>query len=77
MWAFMFVCRHVCHTQAQPCLSTGWALNRCFAWGFGIVAVLAQGGGAGIVQPLVQHLKYTDWTRRCTIPLCMYVQPCS
>ena len=29
-----------------------------------------------IVQPLVQNLKYTDWTRRCTIPLCMYVQPC-
>ena len=45
MWAVMCVCRHVCHTQARSCLSTGWALNRCFAWGFGTVAVLAQGGG--------------------------------
>ena len=45
MWAVMCVCCHVCHTQAQSCLSTGWALNRCFAWGFGTAAVLAQGGG--------------------------------
>ena len=35
---------HVC-LQARSCLSTGWALNRCFAWFFGTVAVLAQGGG--------------------------------
>ena len=47
MWAVMCVCRHVCHTQARSCLSAGWALNRCFAWGFGTAAVLAQGGGAG------------------------------
>ena len=45
MWAVMWVCQHVCHTQAQSCLSTGWALNRCFAWFFGTTAVLAQGGG--------------------------------
>ena len=45
MWAIMCVCHHVCHTQARPCLSTGWALNRCFAWFFGTVAVLVQGGG--------------------------------
>ena len=45
MWAIMCVCHHVCHTQARSCLSTGWALNRCFAWFFGTVAVLAQGGG--------------------------------
>ena len=49
MWAVMCVCRHVCHTQARSCLSTGWALNRCFAWGCGTAAVLAQGGGG--VQP--------------------------
>ena len=47
MWAVMCVCRHVCHTQAQSCLSTGWALNRCFAWFFGTAAMLAQGGGRG------------------------------
>ena len=47
MWAVMCVCRHVCHTQAQSCLSTGWALNRCFAWVSGTAAVLAQGGGGG------------------------------
>ena len=51
MWAVMCVCRHVCHTQAQACLSTGWALNRCFAWFFGTAAVLAQGGGRGTVHP--------------------------
>ena len=45
MWAIMCVCHHVCHTQGRSCLSTGWALNRCFAWFFGTVAVLAQGGG--------------------------------
>ena len=26
-------------------LSTGWALNRCFAWTFGTVTLLARGGG--------------------------------
>ena len=26
----------------------GWALNRCFAWTFGTVAVLAQRGGGGL-----------------------------
>ena len=45
MWAVMCVCHHVCHTQARSCLSTGWALNRCFPWVFGTAAVLAQGGG--------------------------------
>ena len=45
MWVIMCVCHHVCHMQARSCLSTGWALNRCFAWFFGTVAVLAQGGG--------------------------------
>ena len=50
MWAIMCVCHHVCHTQAQSCLSTGWALNRCFAWFFGTVAVLPQGGGGGVVR---------------------------
>ena len=47
MWGVMCVCHHVCHMQARSCLSTGWALNRCFAWFFGTVAVLAQGGGRG------------------------------
>ena len=28
----MCVYCHVCHTQAQSCLSTGWTLNRCLAW---------------------------------------------
>ena len=37
---------HVCcHAHAQPCLSTGWALNRHFDLTFGTAAVLAQGGG--------------------------------
>ena len=45
MWAVMCFCCHVCHTQARSCLSTGWTLNRCFAWFFGTAAVLAQGGG--------------------------------
>ena len=45
MWAVMCVCRRVCHTQAQSCLSTRWALNRYFAWVSGTAAVLAQGGG--------------------------------
>ena len=45
MWAIMCVCHNACHMQARSCLSTGWALNRCFAWFFGTVAVLAQGGG--------------------------------
>ena len=45
MWAVMCVCHQVCHMQAWSCLSTGWALNRCFAWFFGTVAVLAQKGG--------------------------------
>ena len=31
--------------HARPCLSTGWALNHCFAWTFGTTAVHAQGGG--------------------------------
>ena len=35
MWAVMCVCRHVCHMQAESCLSTEWALNHCFAWVFG------------------------------------------
>ena len=25
MWAVMCVCRHVCHMQAQSCLSTEWS----------------------------------------------------
>ena len=45
MWAVMCVCRRVCHTQAQSCLSTRWALNRYFAWVSGTAAVLPQGGG--------------------------------
>ena len=55
MWAVMCVCCHVCHTQARSCLSTGWALNRCFAWGFGTAAVLAQGGG-GVVWLLLEEM---------------------
>ena len=65
MWAVMCVCRHVCHTQAQSCLSTEWALNRCFAWVSGTAAVLAQAGGGvlkmlGIlwgIQILMQRMK--------------------
>ena len=45
MWAIMCVCHHVCHKQTRSCLSTGWMLNHCFAWVFGTVAVLVQGGG--------------------------------
>ena len=55
MWAIMCVCHYVCHTQARSCLSTGWALNRCFAWFFGTVAVLAQGLGG--VHALRKHLQ--------------------
>ena len=33
------------HARAR--LSTGWALNRCFAWTFGTATVLAQGGWGG------------------------------
>ena len=33
---------------STACLSTEWASNRCFAWTFGTVAVLAQGGGVNI-----------------------------
>ena len=39
------VCCHVCCAHAQPCLSTGWALNRRFGRTSGTAAVLAQGGG--------------------------------
>ena len=48
MWAVMCVYHHVCHTQARSCLSTGWALDRCFAWFCETVAVLAQGEGGGV-----------------------------
>ena len=56
MWAVMCVCHHVCYTQARSCLSTGWALNRCFAWFFGTAVVLAQGGGRGMLTPHVPRL---------------------
>ena len=39
------LCCRVCRARAWACLSTGWALNRCFAWPFGTAAVLAQRGG--------------------------------
>ena len=50
----------VCRAQAWSCLSTGWALNRCFAWTFGTAAVLAQGGH-------IQHSPSTPTTglREC------------
>ena len=52
MWAVMCVCRHVCHTQAWSCLSTRWALNRCFAWFFGTAAGRAgEGAGHGPGRP--------------------------
>ena len=41
------LCCHVGRAHARPCLSTAWALNRCFAWILGTMAVLAQGGGGG------------------------------
>ena len=41
----VMLCCRVCGAQAPACLSTGWALNRCFAWIFRTAAVLAQGGG--------------------------------
>ena len=43
------LCRRVCRAQARACLSTGSALNRCFAWTFGTASVLAQGVGATLV----------------------------
>ena len=49
------LCGYVCHTHAQPCLSTGWALNRCFAWTFGAAAVLARGGGGGFYAAILEH----------------------
>ena len=58
MWAVMCVCRHVCHTQAQSSLSTGWALNRCFAWIFGTTAVLVQGVG-GVQRSIKKMLRVT------------------
>ena len=62
MWAVTCICRHVCHTQAWSCLSTGLALNRCFASFFGTAAVLAQGGGRGmhIVTKSVHKLGVLD-----------------
>ena len=53
MLAVMCVCHHVCHTQARSCLSTVWALNRCFAWFFGTTAVLVQGVGGGVACSLI------------------------
>ena len=44
MWAVMCVCHHVCHMQAWSCLSTGCALNRCFAWFLGPQPCLRKGG---------------------------------
>ena len=67
MWAVMCVCRHVCHTQARACLSTGWALNRCFVWIFGTAAVLAQGGG-GIVLSWVKRRWSVSATRHVFLP---------
>ena len=61
MWAVMCVCRHVCHTQARSCLSTGWALNRCFAWTSGTAAVLAQGGG-GVPKRAKKHSIAADYS---------------
>ena len=43
-------CCHVCRAHAQPCLSTGWALNRRFDLTFGTAAVLAQGSGGYTVR---------------------------
>ena len=68
MWAVMCVRRHVCHTQAQSCLSTGWALNRCFAWVFGTAAVLAQGGG-GVLYCTV-YCAVLCCTVYCTVLSC-------
>ena len=47
MGAVTCVCRDVFRTQSQYCLSTGWALNRCFAKVFGTAAVLVQGAQGG------------------------------
>ena len=40
----------MCHAHAQPCLSTGWALNRRFGLTAGTAAVLAQGGGGTFAE---------------------------
>ena len=43
MWLSRIVlCPRMCRVQAQDCLSTGWVLNRCFAWTFRTAGV--QGG---------------------------------
>ena len=43
-------------------LSTGWALNRCFAWTCGTAAVRAQGGGGyHYVEHHSVHLFATLW----------------
>ena len=55
MWVVMCVRRHVLHTEARSCRSTGWALNSCFAWFFGTAAVLAQGGWGGTVTRWAVH----------------------
>ena len=65
MWAITCVCRHVCHMQAQSCLSTGWALNCCFAWFFETPAVLAQrGGGAQALSESVSVLHCATWNSK-------------
>ena len=44
------VCCHGCGAHARPCLSTGCALNGRFDLIFGTAAVLAQGGGGGVLH---------------------------
>ena len=65
MWAIMCVCHHVCHTQGWSCLSTGWALNHCFAWFFGTVAVLAQGGGRGMFGRWTLDVRLVSQNKKC------------
>jgi len=52
MWGVMCVCHHVCHMQARSCLSTGWALNRCFAWISGTATVLAPEGADSTIAKI-------------------------
>ena len=80
MWAIMCVCHHVCHTQGRSCLSTGWALNRCFGF-LGPWPCLRKGGAGYVQEPevaVVHHPVHDPdsilW-QTCAICACKVVHP--
>ena len=58
------LCGYVCQAHAWPCLSTGWKLNCCFAWFFGLRPRLRKAGGYSVrpwVCLVVQHRDSGQW----------------